>query len=333
MKAFILWVEILRIAAIVDAQGTVYITDLPYYTQLAACAASAVSYVVQGLTSSKCPQAVTALQSCACTKDQNSAAVFASISSSVLYSCSSTASEDVSSASLAFSGYCNQDAAIPTPTPNPNSVTQYITELPAYSNLAACAQSAISDAVQSLTADICPVDPSALQSCACTKNQNSLAASGSINSRVGYYCSTGHTEDITSAQGVFGGYCGLGAGSTVFPSPSYLSGAVSYYITDMAEYSSLALCAQSAVSDVVQSQTGDACPTAPLALVSCVCVKDRNSQTVSSLLARSVSYSCSSTASADVSSALGVLDYYCSAGKGLVTPKSISASSTHFHLL
>jgi len=118
----------------------------------------------------------------------------------------------------------------------------------------------------------------------------------------------------------------MGAGSTVFASPSYLPGAVSYYITDMAEYSSLAPCAQSAVSEEVLSQTADACPTAPLDLVSCICVKDRNSQSVSSRLASSVSYSCSSTASADVSSALGVLDYYCSAGKGLVTPKGITAS-------
>jgi len=168
MKKSIICFEILQLAAVVAsaAGGTVYITDLPYFTSLAPCAASAASYVVQGLTDSKCPQGVTALQSCACTKDQNGAAVLASISSSVLYSCSSTATEDVASASLAFSAYCNQASPVPTPTPNPHSVTQYITELAAFGNLAPCAQSAISQAVQSLTYTKCPLDPSALQSCA-----------------------------------------------------------------------------------------------------------------------------------------------------------------------
>jgi hypothetical protein len=35
---------------------------------------------------------------------------------------------------------------------------------------------------------------------------------------------------------------------------------------------------------------------------------------------------CGTTASEAVSSALGVFEYYCSAGKGLVTPKGITAS-------
>jgi hypothetical protein len=69
MKRFIVYFEILQLAAVIAAGGTVYLTDLPYFTQLAPCAASAASYVVQGLTDSKYPQAVTALQSCACSKD------------------------------------------------------------------------------------------------------------------------------------------------------------------------------------------------------------------------------------------------------------------------
>jgi hypothetical protein len=35
---------------------------------------------------------------------------------------------------------------------------------------------------------------------------------------------------------------------------------------------------------------------------------------------------CGTTASEAVSSALGIFEYYCSAGKGLVTPKGITAS-------
>lgn len=81
--------------SVLAATGSVYVTDLPAFSGLAPCAASAISYVIQGLTASKCPPGVTELVSCACTKDANSAAISGSITSSVKYSCASTASEDV----------------------------------------------------------------------------------------------------------------------------------------------------------------------------------------------------------------------------------------------
>ena len=62
---------ILFLVDLVIAQ-IVYVTDLPAYTQLAPCAASAVSYAVNSLTYKQCAQDVTALASCVCTKDQNS---------------------------------------------------------------------------------------------------------------------------------------------------------------------------------------------------------------------------------------------------------------------
>jgi hypothetical protein len=303
----------------------VYITDLKPFTLLAPCAKSAISYAVQGLTGSKCPPGVTQLQSCACTKDQNSVAVSSSISSSVLYSCGSTASEDVSSASAIFAQYCDPSVVI-TPGPQPTALSEYITELPAFSYLAPCAMSAVSYGVQSLTYDLCPADASELASCACSKNQNSLAVSETLNYLIGYSCGTTHSEDMTSAQAVFEGYCGMAAGVTSFPVASQLAGSLTYYITDMPIYSSLAKCAQSAVSYAVQSQTRDLCPSDPGNLVSCACVKDQNSNEISRSMVSDVKYSCGLTASEDVSSALVVFDAYCSAGKGLATPTGITAS-------
>jgi hypothetical protein len=313
------------------AADIVYITDLPAFSSLAPCAASAVAYAVQGLTESSCPQAVTALESCACTKDQNSAAVAASISSSVVYECGKTASEDITSASKVFNGYCSQgNAAASAAAPSPTMVSVYITDLPAFSNLAGCAASALSYVVLGLTNTDCPPAPSALASCACSKNQNSLAASESINNQVFYSCGSTHTEDLTSAQAVFAGYCGLNAGTTNFPTPSALAGSLTYYVTDLPQYSSLAPCAGTAVSGIILSQTYSYCGTAPDALASCVCVKDQNLLSISSALVSEVSYQCGSTAAADQSSAISVLGYYCSAAKGQVTPTGITNSGMHF---
>jgi hypothetical protein len=293
-----------------------------------------VSSIVQSLTTSACPVLVTALASCACTKDQNSAAIASQISKTVLSSCGTTATEDVNSASQVFSGYCNQGATaatVTTPPPAGPTVSQYITDLSAFSNLAPCAGLALSSGVQYLTSSLCPDAPSALASCACTKNQNSLAISGWINNMVFETCGKTHTEDVTSAQAVFAGYCGLGAGTASFPTPSALPGNVYYYITDLPTFSSLAPCAATALSSMVQWHTSSLCPEAPRSLVSCACVKDQNSQALSGYIVSNVRVSCGTTASEDVTSALGIFDYYCSAGKGLVTPQGVTAAS-RFHL-
>ncbi len=212
------------------------------------------------------------------------------------------------------------------PTATAGAVSQYITNLPAFSDLGYCARDALSYVVMELTESKCPGGQSALESCACTKDQNSLAVSESINSQVAIYCSSTASEDITSAQGVFAGYCGLAAGTSSFPTFSALAGDVTYYITDLPIYSSMAECARYAVAYPVQAQTVGDCPSDPMQLVSCVCVKDQNSLAMSSSIVKQVSEGCGSTASADVTSALAVFDYYCSAGKGLVTPAGVTAS-------
>ncbi|KAI1777156.1 hypothetical protein F4818DRAFT_409404 [Hypoxylon cercidicola] len=310
--------------SLIAAQEIVYVTDLSIFTVLAPCAASAISVNVQAQTNDNCPEAVTDLQSCVCTKNSNFASISTDISSSVSYSCGSTASEDQASAASVFEAYCNQASITPFPTPE-NPVTQYITDFPAWQELAPCAASGLSYIVQSMTYDLCPEEPSLLATCVCSKNQNSLLASQGINTSVRYSCSS-RTADIESAQAVFAGYCGLVQGTTSFPSTSNPPGDMTYYITAMSEYSALAPCAQSAVSYGVLSQTYDLCPEGPQALASCACLKSGMSGFVSNDLSSDVKYYCDSTATEDVSSALQVFDLYCSAAKGLVTPAGITES-------
>ena len=308
---------------------TAFITDLPIFSSLAPCAASAVSFAIDSLTNEACPSGVAALQSCACTKNNVLANVARSVSASVSFSCGGTASEDFASASRVLAQYCTPGSIVSTPAANPNVVAAYVTDLPAFSYLAPCAQSAVSNVVLSMTFDKCPNGPSALNSCACTKNQNSFAASSSINSAVQNSCGTTHTADISSAQAVFAGYCKLGAGVTSFPAQSALPGKMTYFITDMPIYSSLAPCAQEAVSFAIGDLTFSLCPADPGPLASCACVQDQNFLEVSKILTSSVKVQCTDTATEDISSAIEVYNAYCSAAKGLITPTGITASGKY----
>ncbi|KAI0129871.1 hypothetical protein BJ170DRAFT_290776 [Xylariales sp. AK1849] len=177
----------------------------------------------------------------------------------------------------------------------------------------------------SMTYNDCPGDASLLATCVCQKNQNSLAVSQEINSWVRYSCSS-HTADVASAQAVFAAYCGLNNGTSSFPVTSNPPGDMTYYITALAEYSSLAPCAQYGLSYGVFSQTYDYCPGGPQALASCACLKEGMPTRVSNVITSNVKYSCSSTASEDVSSVLSVWDLYCSAAKGLATPAGVTES-------
>ncbi|RYP15572.1 hypothetical protein DL765_005610 [Monosporascus sp. GIB2] len=268
-------------------------------------------------TEDSCPEAVEQLQSCVCTKNNNFASVSSEISSSVSYSCGETASDDQASAASVLSAYCNQADITPFPEPA-EPVSEYIVDLPAYQDLAPC--------VRTMTYSLCPTDASHLATCVCNKNQNSLVVSQEINASVKYYCS--HTADISSAQAVFAGYCGLNNGTSSFPQASGPPGDMTYYITALSEYSALAPCAGSALSYGIQSQTYDLCPGGPQALAACVCLKEGVSRIVSSAVTSRVRVSCGSTATEDVTSALEVLDYYCSAAKAEVTPGGITESET-----
>ncbi|KAI3324371.1 hypothetical protein HD806DRAFT_494897 [Xylariaceae sp. AK1471] len=312
--------------SVAAATEVVYVTDLEIFTVLAPCAQSAVSGVIQYETVQNCPEAVTELQSCICSKNggNNLASISSAISESLDYTCGATATDDQASAATVVAAYCNQDSITPFPSPS-ITVSQYVTDLPAYQNLAPCAASGLSEVVLSMTNDKCQEDASLLAPCACDKNQNSLLASAQINTSVKWYCSS-HTLDISSAQAVFAGYCGLVHGTTSFPDTTNPPGDMTYYITALDEFSRLAPCAQSAVSYNVLSQTNDVCPSGPQALASCACLRSDMTGTISSLITSDVKYSCESTATEDISSALAVWDLYCSAAKGLTTLADITES-------
>ncbi|KAI0973414.1 hypothetical protein F4678DRAFT_426651 [Xylaria arbuscula] len=312
----------------VVATEVVYVTDLEIFTVLAPCAQDAVSGIIDYETVSHCPSGASALQSCICSKNGggNSASISYAISASIDYTCGSTATDDQASAATVLAGYCNQNFITSFAGPS-YTVSNYIIDLSAYNDLAPCAGSALEQVVQGMTWDRCPEDASLLATCACDKNQNSQWASDQLTSSVSFYCN-GHSEDITSAQGVFSGYCGLVNGTTSFPQTSEAPGDVDYYITALPEFKALARCAQSAVSNNVLSQTEYLCPSGPRALASCACLRKDMTGSISSLITSDARYYCGTTAADDISSALNVWDIYCSAAKGLTTPAGVTGAAT-----
>ncbi|KAI0545016.1 hypothetical protein F4679DRAFT_588945 [Xylaria curta] len=316
--------------------NVVYVTDLSIFTVLAPCAQAAVSGNINYATVSDCPSAAAGLQSCLCTKNLKS--ISSAISSSIDYrcyvisiisrskikdTCGSTATDDQASAQTVLSGYCNQAAITPFPSPS-HIVSQYIVDLPAYHNLAPCAQSGLAGIVLGMTYDRCQTDASLLATCACKKNQNSKWATDQIASSVKFYCDS-HTADITSAQEIFAGYCGLVDGTSSFPATTNPPGDMTYYITALKEFKALASCAQTALSYNVLHQTDDHCPSGPMALASCACLRSEMTASISSSITSDVREGCNSAADA-ISSALGVWNIYCSAAKGLTTPAGITES-------
>lgn len=131
----------------------------------APCAASAINDNVQYQTDENCPEATDALQSCVCSKNNNFASISAGVISSVKYSCGSTATDDMASASTVLSAYCNQNTAVAFPTPT-NLVSLYITDVPEISYLGGCASSILSEVVMGLTEEACPSDATAMATCA-----------------------------------------------------------------------------------------------------------------------------------------------------------------------
>jgi len=165
-----------------------------------------------------CPEATDALQSCVCSKDNILASVASEVSSFVKSRCGATATDDQASASTVLSAYCHQTALPVFPKPS-ILVSQYITDIPEMSDLAKCAASQISYAVMGLTYTQCPPEPTALASCACQKQQNSLVVSQIINLSVKSACES-HTADVSSAQAFFAAYCAMNSGTTSFPRAS-----------------------------------------------------------------------------------------------------------------
>ncbi|KAK2041730.1 hypothetical protein LZ31DRAFT_633155 [Colletotrichum somersetense] len=310
-----LWTTVVLSCLAAVAANIVYVTDLSIYTLLAPCAQTALSYNVFTQTYSACGEAPTDLQSCICTKNNNLAAVSTSISKSISYSCGATASEDQTSAAAVLSQYCNPETTVAFPTPTTNIVTNYATDIAEFNNMAPCAQSGVAYALSSMTS-LCPEPASLMAPCICTRNDNSARVSRSVASLVRYSCS--NAADVTSGLAFYDAYCAMNKGTTAFPQPSPPPGDMTYYMTALTQYSALAPCAQSGISNAMYSLTSYQCPEGPQALASCICLKDGVTNLVTSTMTSDVKYYCSSTASEDVSSVLAVLDFYCKAARNEV---------------
>jgi hypothetical protein len=81
---------------------------------------------------------------------------------------------------------------------------------------------------------------------------------------------------------------------------------------------------------VERQNTNDLCPEGPQALASCACLKDGMSGYVSSVITSNVKWSCASTASSDITSALGVWDYFCKAARAEVVATGVSNSGEEY---
>lgn len=168
------WIFLAPCASLISlsvAEDVVYVTDLTIFTllvrrhtpttpgvtlnssfdadsQQAPCVQYALSDVIQGKTYESCGEAVTELQSCVCSKNNNHDDVLTSISESVRYDCGSTASDDQESATAVFDKYCDTGADVNFPTPTDNVVKEYPTDMGAYFDLAPCAQYGVSIGIQ-----------------------------------------------------------------------------------------------------------------------------------------------------------------------------------------
>ncbi|KAH7276030.1 hypothetical protein B0J15DRAFT_507479 [Fusarium solani] len=277
-----------------------YVTDLEIFTYLAPCVSSAISYNVAMQTySTMCGDSETELQKCICSTRFNQVA--SSISSDVTYSCGSSASDDLSSASKLMDKYCHQDKDITFFSPTTNVVEAYITDLPELAYLPPCAQSGISYAVVGVAAYRCPEAAELNAPCVCNKKDVVHDITETLKSSVKYSCS--NNQDVTSAQNFYSEFCAMNDGTTSFATPKGPPGDMSYYITALPQYQSLSKCAQSGIESVVLGQSSWLCGEGPQELAS---------------LTSLVKGYCDSTNIGNVTSAVDVFRYYCSAAESLV---------------
>ncbi|PHH53581.1 hypothetical protein CFIMG_005303RA [Ceratocystis fimbriata CBS 114723] len=318
----ILLVPILELVLFVS---TVVLADVNYagsltlYDSLAPCAQSAISQVINNYAYS-CTQgeAASDVQSCICTQSANSASVSSLVSDSALWTCGSSATDDVLSASIVLDEYCTPSKvhSLPAIGTGRGIVTEFPIDLAAFSKLGHCAQSVFSGIAGHYSASLCATPASDVAPCMCSKNQNSADVSQSMASSIRESCDS--PDDIDSAQAVFQGYCNMVDNTTSFASPSSPPGDMTYYLTAMPAFSSIITCAKVGLSDAVSIVASSQCPSGPQAIASCLCLKDGIARAASSLIDSSVRYVCGSSSSVGLSEALGVFDEYCSAAENKV---------------
>ncbi|KAM0260045.1 hypothetical protein ACHAQJ_002969 [Trichoderma viride] len=176
----------------------------------------------------------------------------------------------------------------------------------------------------------CPEAANLFAPCVCSKDGIPAAVSDVISKSVRYSCSNG--GDISAAQDFYNEYCAMNSGTTTFTQPPGPPGDMTYHITALSQFKALRSCAQSGVASAVLDQTELYCATGPQALASCICIKSGMSGRVSSTLTSYVKWNCDNTATADVSSALDVFAFYCSAAeKEVVVSITDTATETYPH--
>ncbi|KAF4966207.1 hypothetical protein FSARC_6092 [Fusarium sarcochroum] len=300
----LLWAGLVGLIVLTIAEDVSYVTDLEIFTYLAPCVSSAISYNVGMQTySTMCGDSETELQRCICSTRMDDVA--SSISTDIEYSCGSSATEDLSSASKLMQKYCNQNKDITFFSPTTNIVEAYITDLPEMAYLPPCAQSGLSYAVVGVAASRCPEAAELNAPCVCSKKDVVKDVTASLKSAVKYSCS--NNGDVTSAQNFYHEFCLMNEGTTSFAPPKRPPGDMSYYITALPQFKSLNKCAQSGIATVVMEE-----------LASCVCIKSGMSKIISSSLTERVKDYCDSTRIANVTSAIDVFRHYCSAAESLV---------------
>ncbi|KAM5365369.1 hypothetical protein ACJA88_012551 [Fusarium oxysporum] len=273
------WIGLLGLAVLTTAKDVSYVTDLEIFTYLAPCVSSAISYNVGMQTySTMCGDSETELQKCICSTRMDEVA--SSISTDIEYSCGSSATEDLSSASKLMQKYCNQEEHITFFSPTKNIVEAYITDLPELAYLPPCAQSGLSYAVVNIGSSRCPEAAELNAPCVCNKKDVVRDITSTLKSAVKYSCS--NNGDVTSAQNFYSEFCQMNDGTTSFAPPKGPPGDMSYYITAMPHFKSLNKCAQSGIASAVMEDY------------------------------------CDSTHIANVTSAIDVFRYYCSAAESLV---------------
>ena len=317
------------------AQQTLFLVDTPNYSSLASCAHTAVLYASSSLNS-ECNNDVkpTAFASCACLKNQNSASISQLIVSNVKYYCGSLSTDDISSATAVWASYC---APVLPATTDATSTTQAavslttlpaLTQITAAATLAACAATGLSAAVESITSAVPYLaGPEEQASCACLKNQNSLFLSQVIVSKVGAYCASTATDDMTSALGVFSGYCSLGVAKAINTRFEPVISSIGP-MSAIQFLTSLAPCAASAFSTAVNSLTYSDCDAGlqPTPFASCACANATVSNAFSVRLVTGVNYRCSSTATEDITSALAVFSSFCALAGGATGPATAATT-------
>ncbi|RBQ73415.1 hypothetical protein FVER53590_04259 [Fusarium verticillioides] len=309
------WIGLLGLAVLTTAKDVSYVTDLEIFTYLAPCVSSAISYNVGMQTySTMCGDSETELQKCICSTRMDEVA--SSISTDIEYSCGSSATEDLSSVSKLMKKYCNQEEHITFFSPTKNIVEAYITDLPELAYLPPCAQSGLSYAVVNIGSSRCPEAAELNAPCVCSKKDVVKDITSTLKSAVKYSCS--NNGDVTSAQNFYSEFCQMNDGTTSFAPPKGPPGDMSYYITAMPHFKSLDKCAQSGIASAVMEQSSWLCGDGPQELASCICIKSGMSKMISSSLTERVKDYCDSTHIANVTSAIDVFRYYCSAAESLV---------------